>query len=79
MRGRAELTRGIKQVQVATNPEPAQLLGHAWLWCALTHSPAQEPVDQSRLANIGETNDCCPDRPWLQASGFAAAVDAIAQ
>ena len=79
IRAEAELTRSIKQIQVAANSEPPQLFGHAWFWCTLTHSSTQKPVDQSGLADIGEANDCCPDGAGLQASGLASVVDAVAQ
>lgn len=79
MRAGAELTRSVKQIQIASNPQPPQLLGNTWFWGALAHAPAQKPVDEGRLADIGEANDSCPDRPRLQASGFASIVDAVAQ
>lgn len=74
-----ELTRSIKQIQIAPNPKPSQLLCHAWFGRALTHPPAQESVDQGGFANIGKANDGCPDRARLQASSFAPFIDAIAQ
>ena len=69
----------VQKIKVASNPKPSKLFGHTRLWRTLTNTPIEESVDQGGFANIGEANDCSPDRSWLQTPRFPPVIDLIAQ
>ena len=57
--------RGIEQVEILAQAHPAQGAGDPGAAGAVHHLLAHQPVDQSRLAHIGETQHQGPHRPGL--------------
>ena len=69
----------VQELQVLVDPDPSEAPRDAGLGSARASPAPEEAVDEGRLANVGEADDCCSNRPGLEAALCPLGVDPGAQ